>query len=320
MALSERIKWRPWLLRVAGSALILGVVLSFVPMEELLEGLKRVSPLTFLLVLAVFIAGHAAAAAKWWILMGAPFRFILALRAHFAGLAANLCLPTVAGGDAVRAALAYRACPEAGRIAAAATADRLIDLGALAAIAVLGALAAGTNPQTASLALLIILALGAVVLYLAPALITRLWTAKPGLPMKSTATSLSEALTDLRKRPLKLTAIWAASFAIQSLFILLALQLARDVGLEIALAPWAFAWALAKIIAILPVSINGLGLREASLASILAPFGAPAALVIAAGLAWQLVLFATGALGAVVLLLAPSAPPAPKPDPTRVTS
>ena len=41
--------------------------------------------------------------------------------------------------------------------------------------------------------------------------------------------------------------------------------------------PWIFAWPLAKIIAVLPVSLNGLGLREATLAGFLAPFGASAA-------------------------------------------
>lgn len=309
MRVPAQIRWRPWLIRLAGSALLLALVLAFVPLDQLRAGFSRIHPVTFLLVLVVFAAGHTLAAAKWWMLMGAPFAFLLAVRAHFAGLAANLCLPTVAGGDAVRAAMAYRALPDAGRIAAAATADRIIDIGALAAIAVVGAIQADAGSETAVTALVLILGIGATLLWATPWLVSTIWTRFPSLPLRGIAEAVGSALSDLSKRPGLLIFTWALSVGIQCLFILLALVFARAVGLEIGFAQWAFAWALAKIIAILPVSINGLGLREASLATILAPFGAPSGLVVAAGLAWQVVLFVTGALGALVLVLSPKLAP-----------
>jgi len=60
------------------------------------------------------------------------------------------------------------------------------------------------------------------------------------------------------------------SIAIQAGFIWLNFLFARAVGLEVPIAAWAFAWALSKIISVLPVSLGGLGLREASLAALLA--------------------------------------------------
>ncbi len=103
------------------------------------------------------------------------------------------------------------------------------------------------------------------------------------------------------------------SVGIQTGFIFLNFLFARAVGLEIPFAAWAFAWSLSKIISVLPVSLGGLGLREASLAALLAPFGAAPALVVTAGLAWQVVLFLTGGLGALVLFLsgAPLRPATP---------
>jgi uncharacterized membrane protein YbhN (UPF0104 family) len=69
------------------------------------------------------------------------------------------------------------------------------------------------------------------------------------------------------------------------------------------LAAWFFAWPLAKLIATLPISVAGLGVREASLAGFLAPFGAPPAAVVAIGLLWQTIQFAGGLVGGAIVLL-----------------
>ena len=85
--------------------------------------------------------------------------------------------------------------------------------------------------------------------------------------------------------------------------IWLSIRLALAVGVEVPVAAWFFAWPLAKIVATLPISLGGLGVRESSLAALLAPFGAVAAEVVASGLAWQGILYLAGALGALVLAL-----------------
>jgi uncharacterized membrane protein YbhN (UPF0104 family) len=89
--------------------------------------------------------------------------------------------------------------------------------------------------------------------------------------------------------------------------VLLAYLAIRHAAAPPGLAAWVFAWPLAKIIAILPVSLNGLGLREGTLAALLVPFGAQAAQVVAAGLVWQGVLFAAGLLGGLLYLSTPGA-------------
>jgi uncharacterized membrane protein YbhN (UPF0104 family) len=85
--------------------------------------------------------------------------------------------------------------------------------------------------------------------------------------------------------------------AIQATFIAINIAFAAAVQVAAPVAAWFFAWSTAKIIAVAPISLGGLGVREAVMASLLAPFGADAAQVIAIGLIWQTVLYASGLVG-----------------------
>ncbi|MCC6972123.1 MAG: flippase-like domain-containing protein, partial [Phycisphaerales bacterium] len=129
---------RKWAIRAGGSAAALGLIFWFLPKEAILDGFARLTPGVFFGVLAAFLACHVAAAFKWWMLMDRAIGFGPALRAHFAGLAANLCLPGAAGGDAVRAGLAHVALKDGPKVAAAAVGDRLIDMVGLAGLSLLG--------------------------------------------------------------------------------------------------------------------------------------------------------------------------------------
>jgi uncharacterized membrane protein YbhN (UPF0104 family) len=298
--------WRRWLPRAAGSAVLLGLLFWYLPTGAILAGFARVPLALFLGVFAAFLAGHVVAAGKWWVLLGHGFPFVTALRAHFAGLASNLLLPGVAGGDAVRAGLAQVAMKDGARVVAGSVADRLIDMLALAILALSGILmlqdaGAGAALAVQVLALVAGILFGAVVLV--PLMVPRIWAMFPKLPARGLALRTAEALRTLGRRPVLLIGSLLVSLTVQGLFVFLAVQLALAVGITLPIGAWYFAWPLAKILAVLPISLGGLGLREASLAALLTPFGAVAADVVAAGLVWQAVLFLTGALGAAVLSL-----------------
>ena len=75
-------------------------------------------------------------------------------------------------------------------------------------------------------------------------------------------------------------------------------------GLVLPLRVWLFAWPLAKLAAVLPLTQGGIGVREAALVALLAPFGAPGPLVLAAGLIWEGIIIAGGLIaGATAFLL-----------------
>lgn len=294
-----------WAIRAAGSATALALIFWFLPKDAIFAGFSRLSWPLFLSVLAAFLACHLATAAKWWLLMDRAIPFATALRAHFAGLAANLCLPGAAGGDAVRAGLAHVSLRDGPKVAAAAVGDRMIDLLGLACLTLWGLVMLGGQGANRALAFAvsaIVLVLAVAGLFLFPAIARTLWRRWPGLPAKALALRVADAFAGLGRKPALLLFTLVLSAAIQSVLIWLSILLAEPVGVHVPLAAWFFAWPLAKIIATLPISLGGLGVRESSLAALLVPFGAGAPEVVAAGLAWQGILYLAGALGAVLLV------------------
>jgi glycosyltransferase 2 family protein len=297
---------RKWVIRAGGSAAALALIFWFLPKEAILEGFTRLSWPLFLSVLVAFLGCHVATASKWWLLMDRAIPFRTALRAHFAGLAANLCLPGAAGGDAVRAAVAHASLRDGPKVAAAAVGDRMIDLVGLACLTLSGLVLLGGQGGNRTLAFAVsglVFGLAVAGLFLFPSVARMVWGRWPGLPAKALGLRVADAFAALGKKPGLLLFTLAQSAVIQSILIYLSVKLAEPVGVHVPLAAWFFAWPLAKIIATLPISLGGLGVRESSLAALLVPFGASAPEVVASGLAWQGILYLAGALGALVLVL-----------------
>ena len=71
----------------------------------------------------------------------------------------------------------------------------------------------------------------------------------------------------------------------------------------IAAQGWFIAWPLAKLSAMLPVSLGGLGVREAALALILARYGISFSHSVGLGLLWESVLVAGAAIGGIFYFL-----------------
>jgi uncharacterized membrane protein YbhN (UPF0104 family) len=112
-----------------------------------------------------------------------------------------------------------------------------------------------------------------------------------------------DAFMQFRKEPQKLASCLFLSLIVQSAFIGLNIAFASASGVNVSVAAWFFAWPLAKLISILPISMGGLGVREASLAGLLSGFGAIPAKVVAVGLLWQTILYASGVVGGIALFM-----------------
>lgn len=295
--------WLGGLIRVGLSILFLAVILRFIPAGEVWACMRQVSAALWCAVFIAFLAGHVVAAAKWRALIGGAIPFGSALKAHFAGLAANLMLPGVAGGDIVRAGIVMRGSSQKTALAVGSLADRLIDTGALVLIAAGGAIwlgaSAGADRSLLATAAAIVVALAAAGIWLAGP-VARLMraTARDGKAGR-VLSNVGDALEEMSHRKATLIGCVTLSIMIQTSFALLNVLIAQSLGVGVSLAAWVFAWPLAKLVATLPISFGGLGVREASLAGLMAPLGAPSAGVIAASLVWQTILYAGGAVGAL---------------------
>lgn len=289
-------RWRGVVLRLLGTVTVFAVLLHFVPLEDVVAAMRRLGPWRWLAAAAAFGAGHALAAAKWWGLVratGVRPSYPDALRAHAAGLFANTWLPSVIGGDVVRAAWLARG---HGLVApaVAGVVDRVLDLLALMALAALGLFFAGAHAEQARGALrLVALLLGGGVVV---GLLMLAWLDPERLPHRARgpAARLVEVRDALRRRPGAALRAFLLALVVQGGFICLNAWLGHAVGLDLDLAVWLAAWPLAKLAALAPVSLGGLGVREAALTGLLAPFGAPAPLVVGQGLLWQSVIFGFG--------------------------
>ena len=299
-----------WIIRLCVSALLLILIFSLVPFADVWAAARQISPLIWLGALGLFLAGHAAAAAKWRVLIGGGISYRQAFRAHLAGLAANLALPSVAGGDVVRVGLVMKHADDKARLAMGSVADRLIDTLGL----VLIALAAGWiawRPRLNSdiwigWPLLGLLALVAAGLAGAATLDRFAGRREPSSKLLRLLTKLIHSAAELARSPGRLLLCLVISMAVQCLFVGINIAFAEAAHIEAPVAAWFFAWTTAKIIAIAPISLGGLGVREASMAALLVPFGADPAQVVAIGLVWQSVLYVSGLIGLLVQLHRPA--------------
>ncbi len=297
---------RLWV-RIAISVTLLGVILWLLPWPMVLSAVARLSPWHWGGVVLGFLAGHAAGVFKWRAFVQAgrvTFAIRDAVRCYTAGLFANLCLPSIVGGDLLRLVMAGRATGRPEAAVLGGVMDRLTDTTALALLAGAGAAMAGSTHgsalvRTVSLALLVGLGGGVLVIAIAGSRPLARWPARLRRPV-------GRALVGVRhlgRSPGLALRGLVLSLLIQSGFVMLNAGLGRAIGIEVALGAWFLAWPLAKVVSLVPISLGGLAVREASMAGFLAPFGVPLALGVTVSLLWQSVLIVGGLVGGGVWLL-----------------
>jgi uncharacterized protein (TIRG00374 family) len=292
---------RAWLritLRIGGSVIALAILFRFLPLAEVWTTLRRLPPLLWLAVVAGYLAAHLVAASKWRMMVnlgGSGLNFPQAARCYFSGLFSTLLLPSVVGGDVVRAGLAFRSARSKAAILVGSFLDRIIDFLALALLAAIGAaLAPGALPPASRRAFVTV---GLVILALAAVLVSAVaWfpARKFSFRIRRQLVRLRNAFHAIRHQPQYVAAAIGLALFVQGSFIWLTARIAGSSGLDLPFRAWLFAWPLAKISALVPLTQGGIGVREAALAALLVPFGARAVLTVAVGLAWEAVIITGG--------------------------
>lgn len=293
-----------FLVRLGVSALVLAVLLQFIPAGDVWRRVASVSPLLWIGVFGAYLAGHVVSAAKWRMMIGGNIGFTRALKAHFAGLAANLALPGVAGGDIVRAGIVMKGSDRKTALAVGSLVERLIDTAALIVVAAIGAALIGAERGAHPLALGLaagMVIIGGVLGVVFARPIARFFASKaPGGKFGGFIRKVAAAIEETASRRRAFAICAVLSVVIQASFATLNGLIAVDLGSDAPVAAWIFAWPLAKLVATLPISFGGLGVREASLVGLLTPLGYDSAGVVAAGLVWQSIQFAGAGLGALM--------------------
>ncbi len=72
------------------------------------------------------------------------------------------------------------------------------------------------------------------------------------------------------------------------------------------MAVWFVVWPIAKLAGLLPISLGGLGVRDATLGALIAGFGVPAAQGLATSFVWQSILITGGLLSGLFWWIGPN--------------
>lgn len=283
-----------WGIRLAVSAIVVVILFRIIPSRAVFDALRHISMWTWAASLGIFCGGHYLNAVKLRFLVGqASVPLSTFVQAQYAGLVANLGLPGLAGGDLARATYLVPAVTKK-RVALASVADRILDTLTLVVLIAIALLVTGVPPPLAR-----IVQNGS--RWLAAAAVAGAVFVVVILRRKGTLSrELVSFCDEIWHRRLSMAGAVAISFAVQSAFVLTNAMLAREAGVMIGLAPWFVGWPASKLVAVLPISLGGIGVREAALVSLMAEYGAPRGDVLATGILWQGVLAVSGLGGLIV--------------------
>src|SRR5229473_3474075 len=304
---------RRWILlgvRWAVALLILGILFFLLPVEPLQNALARVPLSRFIAVLLVYLVALTGGITKWHTVVnsaGAQLNFAASAECYTSGLFGALFLPSIIGGDVARLAVGISHSPRPAAVITGNVADRFLDVAAQLTLVSLGLmLLPGSLPvalQGPAKRVLFAGVLVAAIFFGLVAALRRPLLRGRSIRIRRRLAQLRQAIRAVSRRPWRLVLGWLLGTSVQGTYVLLTALLGITCGLDLPLRVWLFAWPLAKIAAILPITQGGIAVREAALVVLLAPFGAPAAQVLATGIVWEGVIITAGLLAGLTAFL-----------------
>ena len=290
------------LIKIFISLAMLTLALRLVDINEVKQSLLSIPLPTLGMVVVVFFFGQLLSSYKWWLLarsgsIETPWR--LAVRAYFLGMAVNCFGIGTVGGDLARAIVLGSKSKKKAIALASVVADRVHGLTVLAAIGVVSI--AFVGPQH----------MGREYLVLLPACIIAVvgaWYFGPGialaaLPKGGALHKNMEQIAQVFPRdPATISYISLISLVFHLLQIGLHQVMAAGFGIQI---PWPVLLVTIpaiNILSSLPISWNGLGVRENGYLFFLAPQFVSREHAISFGVMWLLAMGISSAIGALVLV------------------
>jgi len=287
-----RTLWRP-----LGSLAVIGLVLWLVPLGEFRAVLARIDPLLAGLALALVLPMAAAKSAVYWLaarVQRLAFTFRQMLAIQFASAFYTLVVPGQLGGTVSRWYKLQKPGRQPVEAAAVMLMARLLETGTACLIGLALAL---TDPVARAMGVAPILALvflatgGGGLLLVTPvgrrlgrSLADRLPRHRWLEPVHAALPRLRDAAARMRRMRAPETLLIVACSVLWNTLALVSMVLAAAaVGVEVSWITLGWLRALLAIVLLLPIGWGGLGVREASTAAILAPYGVAPAAAIAMG-------------------------------------
>ena len=304
-------------LRIAATVVLTGLAVAYlvwkIDLETSIDVLLGASPWWFGLAAAIMILTALPMALRWqWMMaaQGMPDSFAWLTRAYFVSYAAGQILPTAIGGDAVRVVETARRHPgRTGDVTAIVLLER--GLGGAATV-LLGAvgflLAIGRYDLGAYLWLELLFVLGTIVLgfvFFARSARPLLSLSRPllrRLRLERPVRLFYDGVHAFRAHSRVLGAAFALTLVLQSVRILAIWATARAVGIDLSPRVYYVMGPLFFLILLVPITLNGIAVREAFFVSFLGTVGVDADAAFACGFLFFLVTTALALPGGAILL------------------
>jgi len=310
-ALTPRAKssWPLLLVRWAAALLILAVLVHFLPIAQLRLALSAIPAKLFATLLATYLLALCVGILKWHLVTNAADSHLplsVSVQCYAGGLFGALFLPSILGGDVVRLGVGVSHSPRPVAVVTGNFVDRLLDAFAQFTLLLLGLVfLPGSLPGVlhgTARRLLLFAIIFIVVALIAIAALRRLLPSR-SFRFRRRLAQLRLAQKAISRRPYRIFFGFLLGVSVQSTFLLVTVLLGVSCGLHLPFHVWLFAWPLSKFAAMLPLTQGGIGVRETALLALLAPFGAPAAQVVATGIASEGIIIAGGLLSGLVAFL-----------------
>ncbi len=298
---AARHPYRSFAVRVGLGVAIVGFLLWHYDAGPALRTLAHENPAYFIATVLLYVAGQVMTAYRWQLMANilglyGPFTEFLAY--YFVGMFTNLFVPGLVGGDVARGFYLGRRHHRTAEAYASAIADRGYGLLALFwfAAAVALALNRGTLPKSIVNPTL---GVGALMLlgYVSSPWLARLIHIAPR-PIRRAGGVVAPYL----HRPLALVPPLGLSVALQASLAVCQYLLALGLGLDIPLSVFMLVVPITNVVASLPITLNGLGVRETAYLMLLGMAGVARNDAIALGLLWFAATMLGGLTGAVAFV------------------
>jgi glycosyltransferase 2 family protein len=290
------------LIKIFISLAMLTLALRLVDINELKQSLLSIPLPTLGVVVVIFFFGQLLSSYKWWLLARSgsiEVPWLLAVRAYFLGMAVNCFGLGTVGGDLARALVLGSKSKQNPTALASVFADRVHGITVLAAIGVVSMVFSDRQHIGSEYLMLLPVCIIAVVIA---------WYFGPGialavLPKGGALHKNMEQIAQVFPRdPTTISYISLISLVFHLLQIGLHQVMAAGFGIQI---PWPVLLVTIPVINILsslPISWNGLGVRENGYLFFLTPLFLSREHAIAFGVMWLLAMAISSVIGGLVLV------------------
>jgi uncharacterized membrane protein YbhN (UPF0104 family) len=289
-------------IKAVGSAVLLAVVFSQVSLRDVAASIRTVSIPLLILAASLHVVGYLVSCIRWRILLaglGCTVPLGTLVSSYLVGSFFNSFLPTTVGGDVVRVMDTSRHTSTA-NAAASVLVERATGIGALlvmAGAALLVAPSLAATAPAAGIAALLFAVLGALFVILGWGMVRTGLARRVG---KLGKLLMAVAMYGRSRRELIVASLLGVVLQVNVAlhYYLLSAAFHQNVS------PWAFLLItpVLTVVLMLPVSINGVGLREAAFVQLMKPFGVSNASAVALSVTSYALITLCALVGGVVYL------------------